>query len=117
MLLPQLIVFGVIFIVAIYFRFFYTTAYKREKHYLLLGEKISSWLFTTSILGLIYLFMRYEGIVYLSARILLYLILLYFVIIGIRIFRFYQTEFIRLQQEHKQDQHKSHYMPKKRKKK
>jgi hypothetical protein len=116
LLLPLVIFFGVLFIAGVYFRFFYVTSYRREKHFALLGEKISSWLFTSSILGLIYLFMRYEGIVYLSARVLLYLIILYFIVVGIRIYRFYQTEFFVLKKQHQENQHKTSYMPKKRKK-
>lgn len=116
MLLPLVIFFGVIFIVGVYYRFFYVTNYRRERHFALLGEKISTWLLTSSVLGLFYLFMRYEGIVYLSARILLFLILFYFIIVGYRIYRFYQTEFLVLKKRYQEKQSKTGYFPKKRKK-
>lgn len=116
LLLPLVIIFGILFIAGVYFRFFYVTSYRREKHYSLLGEKISAWLFNTSISGLAYLFMRYEGIMYLSARILLFIIMIYFVVVGYRIFSFYQNEFNTLKKQYQENQHKTVYMPKKRKK-
>jgi len=116
LLLVLIIIFGIMFVVAIYFKFFYQSTYRKEKHYIELGEKISGSLFTTSIFGFLYLFFRYEGIMYLSARVLLYGIFLYFVVTSYYIYRYYTTKFVQLKKDFHTNKNKKVYMPRRRKK-
>ncbi len=116
LLLVLIVIFGIMFVVAIYFKFFYQSTYRKEKHYIELGERISNGLFTTSIMGFLYLFFRYEGIVYLSARVLLYSVFLYFIVSSYFTYRFYAGEFKKLRKEFHSKKSKKVYMPRRRKK-
>jgi len=116
MLLPFLIFFCVLFIVSTYFQFFFHAGKKWDYHKFQLAEKISSWLYTTSVLGFFYLFFRYEGIKFLSARILLVLLLIMFVYWGYTVYLFYQQKYLPSLQHKSQNAQQRSYMPKKRKK-
>lgn len=115
-MIPMLIFFGIMFVVATYFKIVFEVYRRHLPHYLVLGQKLSSWLYTISILGLIYVFFRYEGIMYLSSRILMILLIVCWATWGILILKFYRSEFVEIKERQKAKQEKKVYLPKRRKK-
>jgi|GEM_PF-1259091 len=116
-LIHLLVFFCVLFILATYFKIVYGIYRKHLPHYVELADKVSSWLYTISIVGFIYLFFRYEGIVYLSARIVLVAILIAFLVWGYYIFRYYQIKFKQAKANYFKKQKKNVYRPKKKRRK
>jgi hypothetical protein len=116
-LLPLLIFFVLLFGLATYYRIAFGVYKKNLVHYQKLADRVSNWLFTIAIFGLLYVFFRYEGIMYLSSRILLFVVLIAWVIWGYFIFRFYQQDFLRLKTAYSSREEKKVYLPKSRRKK
>jgi len=115
-LLHLLIFFCLLFILATYYKIAYGVYRRHLPYYTELADKVSSWLYTVSILGLFYLFFRYEGIIYLSARIMLVAIFILFAVWGYYIYRFYQEKFKASRENYLQKQEKDVYRPAARKK-
>lgn len=114
-LIHLLVFFCILFILATYFKIVYGIYRKHLPHYVELADKVSSWLYTISILGLIYLFFRYEGINLLSARILLVAIIIAFIVWGYSIFQYYQVKFKQVKNNYHSQLEKDKYRPKKKK--
>jgi hypothetical protein len=115
MLVPILVFFCLLFIISTYFQFFFHAGKKWDYQKYRLAEKISSWLYTTSVLGFFYLFARYEGINFLSARILLVAILLIFIYWGYTVYKYYIQVYQKSINQKPQISQQYSYMPKKRK--
>lgn len=112
-----LVFFCILFILATYCKIVLGVYRKHLPHYVILADKVSSWLYTISVLGFFYLFFRYEGIIYLSARVVLFGILIAFVVWGYYIYRHYQTQFKFARENYQKKKDKDLYRPAKKKKK
>jgi len=114
-LVPLAILFGVMLILAIYLKVVYGIYAKKKPYYNELGDRLFNWLATVSILGFLYIFFRYEGIMYLSARILLFALIIIFIYWGYTIWKFYRDEWKMKKAKFHVNKEKKHYMPKRKK--
>ncbi|MBU0648173.1 hypothetical protein KJ855_03250 [Patescibacteria group bacterium] len=115
-LIPLIAFFGLMLVAAVYCKLVFGFYRKDKPHDRELGERLFSWLITISIIGFIYTFFRYEGIVYLSARIVLILILIGGTYWGWLVWKFYRTKFGQIKDNFHKKKEQKRYMPKKRKK-
>ena len=115
--IPLLALFLLMLVAAVYFKVIFSIYRKKLPYYRQLGDKLFNWLLTTAIFGLMYVFFRYEGIMYLSARIVLFAIVIMFLIWGYKVYTFYISDFATQRESFKSEKKIDKYFPKKKKRK
>lgn len=114
-LMPLLVIFALMLVAGLYIKVVYGVYQRKHPYYQVLSNKIFSWLWTTGCLGLLYLFFRYEGIMFLSSRILLIILLIIFFYWGYNIWFFAKKDFQQMKKQYHSNIEKKKYWPKKRK--
>ncbi len=116
-LIPLLIVFGLLLLVGIFFKYSLSLRERDKKYNKLLGDKIFSSLLNIFIAGYAYLFFRYEGIRFLSSRFWLVLIVIWFIWSGYQLWIFYSNDYQKMKKSFESRSQTKIYKPKRKKRK
>ena len=94
-LLPLVVIFALMFLAGIFLPLWLKRRFKKIAPYRELAARIQTELLVVSLLGLLLVFFRNQGIPYLSARILLVILGLYFLYALFAFVYYYKKRFVR----------------------
>ena len=108
-MIPFLIFFGILIILSAV-SFFMAKKNKKKKPSSILFAYIYNWLFWIGLIGLALMFFRYEGIGFLSARVILFAWLITFIIWGIYLVVFYFRGYKKIVKKYSAEKAKQKYL-------
>ncbi|MDD5731845.1 MAG: hypothetical protein PHU42_03070 [Patescibacteria group bacterium] len=111
-IVPLLVFFGALILLGLIV-FIAARKNKKKKYKVILLAIIYNWFLWVGFVGLFLLAFRYEGIAFISMRLILLLWLLVFIFWGLYILVFYKKGYKKILKEHKQQIEKEKYFRKK----